>query len=83
MGDNRKTIGVNQDFLATVKDLYETRQKAAILYEDNGVTRASGFISALFEKEGKPFLLLDGKLEIAVSSLYAVNGTFSTDYSEC
>ena len=81
--DTRKTIPANGSFYAIVKELFENKQKAGILYEDNGVTRANGYITALFDKEGKPWMKLNDDLEIAIDKLYAVNGIFSSDYSEC
>jgi hypothetical protein len=81
--DTRKTIPGNGSFYPVVKELFESKQNAGILYEDNGVTRANGYITALFDKDGKSWIKLDGHLEIAVDQLYAVNGTFSSDYSEC
>lgn len=81
--DTRKTIPTNGSFYTIVKELFDNKQKAGILYEDNGVTRANGYITALFEKDGKPWMRLNDDLEIPIDKLYAVNGTFSSDYSEC
>lgn len=81
--DTRETLPANGNFYDLVMTLFQQQQKAAILYEDNGVTRAGGLITAVFEKEGKKYLKLDNGLEIALDHLYAVNGTFSSDYSEC
>lgn len=81
--DTRLTNPVNGNFLEQVKILFETKQKAGILYENNGVTRANGMITALFEKNSQWYMQLDNDLEVAVASLYAVNGIFSSDYSEC
>lgn len=81
--DTRETIPAGGSFYGQVVALFEQQQKAAILYEDSGVTRASGFITDVFEKEGRHWLRLDDGLEIAVDKLYAINGTFSSDYSEC
>lgn len=81
--DVRETIPVNGSFFNQVKDLYNNQQKAGILYEDNGITRANGIITALFEKEGAYWVQLENVLEIRIDKLYAVNGIFSSDYSEC
>lgn len=81
--DTRTTIPRGSSFYAIVKELFDSKQKAGILYEDNGVTRANGYITALFEKEGKPWMKLNDDLEIPIDKLYAVNGIFSSDYSEC
>ncbi|WP_276480872.1 hypothetical protein [Paraflavitalea pollutisoli] len=81
--DTRETLPANGSFYELVMTRFHQKQKAALLYEDGGVTRANGFITAVLERDGKQWLRLDDKLEIAVDRLYAVNGTFSSDYSEC
>lgn len=81
--DTRQTIPPGGSFLKQVQELFEQKVKAGILYEDHGVTRANGMITALFEKDGKQWMRLDDSLEVAIDSLYAVNGIFASDYSEC
>lgn len=81
--DTRETLPANGNFYDLVMTLFQQKQKAALLYEDGGVTRGNGFITAVFEKDGRHWLRLDDKLDIPVDKLYAVNGTFSSDYSEC
>lgn len=83
MSDTRQTLPPKGSFESQIVALYELRQTASVLYDDNGVTRANGLIAALFDKEGERwFRLVDGT-EIRIGSLIAVNGTFSSDYSEC
>lgn len=81
--DTRETLPAKGNFYEMVMTLFHEKQEAAILYEDNGVTRANGLITAVFEKDGKHWLRLDDGLEIAIDTIYAINGTFSSDYSEC
>ncbi|WP_153797167.1 hypothetical protein [Foetidibacter luteolus] len=81
--DTRETLPVNGTFYNQVTELFEQKQKAGILYEDNGVTRANGVITNIFDKDGKKWLQLDNGLEIAIDKLYALNGIFASDYSEC
>ncbi len=81
--DTRQTISKGDNFYRLVKELFDNKQKAAILYEDNGATRANGMITDMFEKEGRHWMKLNDEIEIAIDKLYAVNGTFSSDYSEC
>jgi hypothetical protein len=81
--DSRETLPAKGSFYELVVTLFQEKQKAAMLYEDNGVTRANGFITAVFEKDGKHWLRLDDQLEIAIDKIYAINGLFSSDYSEC
>ena len=81
--DTRETLLAKGNFYDIVMQLFQDKQHAAMLYEDGGVTRANGHITAIFEKEGKQWLRLDDKLEIEISKIYAINGLFSSDYSEC
>lgn len=81
--DKRETMAVNETFDVLVQQLFEQQQKAGILYEDNGVTRANGMITAVYEKEGENWMQLNNELDIPVKALYAVNGVFSSGYSEC
>lgn len=83
MSDTRKTIPANGSFYELIVALYEQQQQASVLYEDNGVTRANGIITEIFEKEGTKCFRLNDGTEVRIDKLYAVNGTFSSDYSEC
>lgn len=81
--DTRETLPSGASFYAIVLQLFKEKQKAAILYEDNVVTRANGFIDQVYEKDGKKIMKFDNGLEVNIDNLYAINGTFSSDYSEC
>ncbi len=81
--DIRETLPPKGSFYELVMQLFNAKQKAAMLYDDNGVTRANGFITAVFERNGKKFLKLDDQLEIDIAKIQAINGLFASDYSEC
>ena len=84
--DSRQTLPPNGSFQNILEALFHQKQQAAILYEENGVTRANGIITSLYEKNGKQWMQLDAKegmIDISIDQLYAVNGTFTSDYSEC
>lgn len=81
--DTRETLPAKGSFYEQVVTLFQNKQKAAMLYEDGGVTRANGLITHVFEKEGKQWLRLDDKLDIEIGKIYAINGLFASDYSEC
>jgi hypothetical protein len=81
--DVRPTIPVKGSFYETVKELFEKKQKIAALYDDNGVTRANGMITALFDKDGVQWIRMEDGTEIRIDKLHAVNGIFSSDYSTC
>ncbi len=81
--DTRATLPPGGSFYNTVLELQRNKQEASILYEDNGVTRANGIITSIFEKDGKQWMRLNDETDVAIDTLYAVNGTFTSDYSEC
>ncbi len=81
--DSRQTIATNASFYDLVKELFEKKQKIAVLYDDNGLTRANGMIDSLYEKDSYQWLKLDNGTEIRIDQLRAVNGTFSSDFSTC
>lgn len=81
--DTRETLPAKGSFYELVMTLFRQKQKAAMLYEDSGVTRANGFITDVFEKNRKQWMRLDNNLEIEIGKLYALNGVFASDYSEC
>ncbi|MBL7767583.1 MAG: hypothetical protein JNK20_01365 [Flavipsychrobacter sp.] len=81
--DLRETLPPKGSFYKLVVELHQTQQKASLLYEDSGVTRASGIITKVYSKDNRQFLQLDSGLEIPIDQIYALNGLFSSDYSEC
>lgn len=81
--DTRETLPAKGSFYEQVVTLFQNKEKAAMLYEDGGVTRANGLITNVFEKDGKQWLRLDDKLDIEIGKIYAINGLFASDYSEC
>ncbi|RAJ11198.1 hypothetical protein LX64_00807 [Chitinophaga skermanii] len=83
MADTRTTLPTNGNFYKILVELFEQKKKADILYEDGGVTRGSGIVTNLFERDGKNWLQLDDTFEVSLDKLYAVNGTFTSDYTEC
>ena len=78
-----KLILPGESFYPLIRELFEKKEKASILYDDNGPTRAGGFIESIFEKDGKHWLRLDDQTEIQIDQLQAVNGNFSSDFSTC
>ncbi|MET0464523.1 MAG: hypothetical protein ABW007_15265 [Chitinophagaceae bacterium] len=81
--DTRQTIPNGASFFTQLETLFQSKQVAGLLYEDHGVTRANGIITALYKEDGREWLELEGGLKIAVDTIYALNGVFRSDYSEC
>jgi hypothetical protein len=83
MKDVRETLPVQRNFYSLILSLFENRETANILFDNNGITRANGLIKEISERNKSPFLVLDNDLKIDIHSIIAVNGIFSFDYSEC
>ena len=81
--DTRPTIPNGAGFYDQLAVLLESKGTAGLLYEDCGVTRANGIITKLYREDGREWLELNGERKIAVDTIYALNGIFRSDYSEC
>lgn len=81
--DTRATLPPKGSFYNIILELFRNKEQAGILYEDNGVTRGNGLVTGMYEKEGRQWMVLNDELHIPIDQLYAVNGTFTSDYSEC
>jgi hypothetical protein len=81
--DIRETLPAKSNFHDIILSLYQKEDLASILYDDNGLTRANGFIKYLNEQNESAYLVLDNELQININSIVAVNGIFASDYSEC
>lgn len=80
--DTRVTLDNKETFFKILRDLHAAEAKASLLYDNNGLTRYEGLIIDITDTP-KHCLLLQGGLEIPLSSVIAVNGIFAPDYSEC
>ena len=81
--DTRITLNDKQSFIQLLKQLHAEGAKVSLLYDNNGLTRYEGMISSILTGASRPCLLMHDGLEIAVSSIIAVNGIFAPDYTEC
>ena len=81
--DIRETLPAKGNFYEIILSLYEKKEPANIMYDDNGLTRTNGYIKKLSERTECPCLELDNGLQININSIIAVNGIFASDYSEC
>src|SRR6476620_11685963 len=78
----RETLPAKASFHEIILSLYQKKDPVNILYDDNGLTRANGYIKYLNENES-PYLVLENETRININSIVAVNGIFASDYSEC
>lgn len=81
--DLRKTLNRHDSFLEQLKTLHLSGEKASLLFDDNGMTRAEGLVKAIHSDAQTPYIELDNKMTIALKTIVAVNGIFLPEYSEC
>ena len=81
--DIRETLPAKGSFYDMVLSLWQKKETANILYDDNGLTRANGCIKYLNEQNESTYLELDNGVQININLIVAVNGIFASDYSEC
>ncbi|MEX6686360.1 hypothetical protein QTN47_02585 [Danxiaibacter flavus] len=81
--DRRSTLGQNGSFLQILTVCFNEKQRADLLFDDNGLTRASGYIRLINGTANAPYLEMEDGQKISIRSIVAVNGTFSDNYCEC
>lgn len=81
--DSRKTLVVAETFRKMLLELYHSKVKASLLYDDHGLTRAEDYISDYKDDGENSYILLGSGEKIMIHSVIAVNGTFLSQYSEC
>jgi hypothetical protein len=81
--DARQTIEINESFSEMLQSLYKSGNKVYLLVDDNGITRAEGFIKTFNTTTDKPSIELDNGIKVTIETIIAVNGVFRADYSEC
>ena len=81
--DKRSTLITGQTFLKLLQQLQEEKTKASMLLDCNGLIRAEGMINHIILNDAQPHLELRSGLKSDLSTIVAVNGIFSPDYSEC
>jgi hypothetical protein len=81
--DKRMTLVITETFRKMLLDLYHAKSKAALLYDDHGMTRAEDFIAEFRDDDKDSYIKLENGLQIPVHTIIAVNGTFLSEYSEC
>lgn len=81
--DKRGTLSANESFTEILKSCYSNREKVAMLVDEEGISRVNGTIKNLSLDAQTPYVELHDGTQIKLHSIVAVNGTFSSDYSEC
>lgn len=84
--DQRQTFADTRELLTILTNLYTKRVTVALLIDQNGLSRISGFIELLGESSFTVFenhTNTASKHRILLHEVVAVNGIFHSDYSEC
>jgi hypothetical protein len=81
--DCRVTLRVNETFDELLKACYHSKAKVHLLVDDNGITRAEGFIVKMEYTIPGGYIELDNEIKIPVKKIVAVNGTFLPEFGEC
>ena len=81
--DTRTTLNKEGSFLALLQHERESNRKVNLLVDQEGISRVSGFINDIFNRNNTYYIKLDDNQEFSISQIVAVNGIFSDDYTEC
>lgn len=81
--DCRDTLSAGGAFKTILRNCAEAGQKIAMLLDEDGLTRAEGFIQSAGLDATDPYIELDNGKRISCNSIVAVNGIFLDQYSQC
>jgi len=81
--DCRVTIAENESFRGMVLDCLRNHQRAEMIYDHNGLTRAGGMVVSVTGEGKAEMVTLDSGETVAMAEIVAVNGVFADDYAGC
>lgn len=85
--DQRQTFDDLHDLKAILSNLCEQKDKASLLVDREGLIRMEGIIESIEEKAPleATVVMVNNSIPqpIFLKEIVAVNGIFSSDYSEC
>ncbi|HEV7331722.1 MAG TPA: hypothetical protein VGN63_11850 [Flavisolibacter sp.] len=81
--DCRITLGAKETFEKLLNSAYHAGEKVNLLVDDNGLTRAEGFIQQMKKSDTSLVIELDNGMILPVGKIVAVNGIFLPAYGEC
>ncbi len=83
--DIRQTFASTQELSEILLTILDEGSVAALLVDDQGLTRVSGKIASIInDRSNTPVSVsLDSGIAYRLSDIIAVNGIFRSDYSEC
>ena len=81
--DCRVTTSKETGFLQLLQAAYDSKNKVNLLIDSDGLTRIEGVITCLESENDQMIIALENGQRIPLMQLVAVNGIFSSDFSEC
>ncbi len=83
--DQRQTFSNNHELIASIEALQRDAAKASLLIDIDGLERLEGMITGITQNDdpSETVITIDGKQEVKLDNVIAVNGVFRSDYSEC
>ena len=81
--DCRLTLDAGKTFLESLQRAHIEKEKIFLIFDENGMTRTEGFITAFHPREQEIIVELENGLQIPVKKIIALNGTFLPQYAEC
>jgi hypothetical protein len=81
--DHRLTLGTDESFIEMLTAANAAKEKVYMLVDDGGISRTEGYITEIKNGLTGPLVSLDGKTDISLSKIVAVNGVFRPEYGEC
>ena len=81
--DKRTTVTRGDSFLGILTKLKKDKLKASMLLDCKGLIRAEGIVSDIVSNVDQPYVILQSGVKIDLSTIVAINGIFSSEYSEC
>ena len=79
--DQRITVSSAKDFIIMLSDLKNKNQKVSLLLDQMGIRRYEGMVKQVDESSAE--ISFEDGSQISVMEIIAVNGIFTSGYSEC
>jgi hypothetical protein len=83
--DQRQTFDNSAQLLDFVTAIADKEQRAFLLIDNEGLTRAEGIITSINEEDDieNTSIVLNDRDTVTLKAIIGINGLFRSDYSEC
>jgi len=82
--DQRETFANVKQLHDMLASIFDNKEKASFLVDDEGLTRLQGKITSLQSMANdETMLTIENEKPVTLAQVIAVNGIFRSDYSEC